>query len=103
MPKFIKSWKGRERLRNELVRVAHDVVASDAAVRAHYRSPVATALICEAMRDPGAVTPHEIKRAADAQNTLFEMQRALVWEHGLDFDFVRNVWAPILDPLEPQR
>jgi hypothetical protein len=55
-------------------------------------------MICEAMRDPSSSRFPEVARAAKAQNDLIDLQSMLVWEKGLDFDFVRREWATILDP-----
>ena len=67
--------------------------------RSDYEGPVATGLICQAIRDPSAATDPLITAAAQAQKDLHELHRKAVWEHGLEFDFVRKEWAAILDPV----
>lgn len=98
MSYYIKSWEGLEELRSQIEQVAREVQQSDAAVRSRHRSSVATGLICEAMNDAFSQEDPLVLRAAQAQNELQRIHCKAVWEYGLDFDFVRAVWAPILDP-----
>ncbi len=96
--KWIRSWDGLEKEKEELHKIANQVAITDAQVRAKYPSSVATGLICEALKEPWNAESIEILRAAEAQQDLSNMNHKLVWTHHLDFDFVRAEWAPILDP-----
>lgn len=93
-----KTWKGHEHVKAEIHKVAHEVAETDVVVRQKYASSVATGLICSGIRDIASVNDPDIIRASQAQNALFELQHKCVWEYNLDFDLVRNEWAPILDP-----
>lgn len=96
--KWITSWEGFEHLRERIHHLAIEVRDSDILVRQQYPSSVATGLICQSMRDSSIQANAFIKRAADAQNALNKLHHECVWEHGLDFDLVYNVWVVILDP-----
>jgi len=92
-----------ESSRDKIQALAHEVCKSDAEVRKVYASSVATGLICEAMRDLSLAATPEVARAAHAQNELNALHTSLVWENGLEFDFVRLEWATILDPNQEER
>lgn len=96
--RWLLSWKGLEQQRDQIRALAREVYESDAALRASTPSSVATGLICAAIRDPSTAPSHDVARAAEAQKALRDLHSRLVWEHNLEFDFVRREWAPILDP-----
>ncbi len=102
-PDWIFSWDGLEMKKAELERIAHEVYHSDAIARQNYRSSVATGLICQGITHPEKVTDPVIARASKAQKDLETLHLELVNGYHLEFDFVRLVWAPILDPSEEER
>jgi len=51
-----------------------------------------------AIRDPSTACCSEIAELAALYLSLQKLQYSLVWEHQLDFDFVRKEYATILDP-----
>lgn len=99
----MRSWKNHKVERDEIRAIARRIVQADAAVRARYAPSVATGLICEAMRNPALAATPEVARAAAAQEALHALHHKLVWEEGLDYDFVRLEWATILDPSPAER
>lgn len=101
--KWIYSWAGLEEYRDKIRAIAHEAVASDVEVRKLFPSSVATGYICEAIRDPSLARTPEVARAARAQQELGDLHASLVWDHNLEFDFVRLEWAPILDPSSEER
>lgn len=103
--KWIFSWAGLEDKRAEVRALAREIYESDAAVRASMHSVVATGSICAAIRDPSTAPTPEIARAAKAHRDLRDLHGRLVWEHHLDWDFVRMEWSTVLDPspLEAER
>ena len=94
--RWIRSWVGYEHIKIQIQEIARKVAATDLAVRSKYRSSIATGLICAAMRDPSAIVDPIVLKAAHSQRLLQDLQYKCVWEYGLEFDLVRNVWAPIL-------
>jgi hypothetical protein len=92
------SWQGLEEYRDQIQSLAREARDSDAAVREAMPSSVATGLICGAIRDPSTAPSADVARAANAQRDLRDLHAKLVWEHHLEFDFVRREWATILDP-----
>lgn len=93
-----KTWEGIEDFRENIRRIAHIVVESDAEVRRQYPSSVATGLICEAMRSSSRAPTPEVATAAHAQNMLYELTNDLVNVYGMDIDVILAEYAPILDP-----
>ncbi|AVK77353.1 hypothetical protein pmac_cds_665 [Pandoravirus macleodensis] len=102
---WLFSWAGLEDQRERVREMAREIAASDAALRKTMRSSVATGLICAGIRDPSLPLNPDAARAAKAQRDLSALHAQLVWQHGLDWDFVRREWATILDPnpVEIQR
>jgi hypothetical protein len=97
--RWVLSWSGLEEYRDQIRSLAREARDSDAAVRAaRMPSSVATGLICGAIRDPSTAPSADVARAANAQRDLRDLHAKLVWEHHLEFDFVRREWATILDP-----
>jgi hypothetical protein len=97
--RWIFSWEGLEHYREQIHSLAHEVVASDAELRANMRSSAATGCIIAAIRDPSTASSPAVARAAEAQRALRDLTHKLVWEHHLEFDFVRRESAPILNPV----
>jgi len=97
------SWDGLDEERDQLRALAHEINASDAEARAAMSSVSATGSICAAIRDPSTATCPLIARAAKAQRDLYELNRRLVWDYHLEFDFVRVEYATILSPTESER
>ena len=103
--RWLLSWKGLEEYREQIRALAHEVVASDAALRATAPSVEATGLICAAIRDPSTAPSPLVARAGKAQRDLSDLHSKLIWEHNLEYHFVRREWASIIDPspAETQR
>nr|UDO47339.1 hypothetical protein [Pandoravirus massiliensis] len=95
---WLFSWAGLEEQRERVREMAREIAASDAALRKTMSSPAATGLICAGVRDPSLALDPDAARAAKAQRDLSTLHAQLVWEHGLDWDFVRREWAAILNP-----
>lgn len=98
--RWLTSWKGLEEYRDQIRAAAREVFESDAAVRATIPSSVATGFICAAIRDPTTAPSPEVARAGQAQRTVCDLHLRLVWEHNLEWDFVRREWIVILDPTK---
>ncbi|AVK76271.1 hypothetical protein pneo_cds_664 [Pandoravirus neocaledonia] len=95
---WLFSWAGLEDQRERVREMAREIVASDAALRKTMASAAATGLVCAGIRDPSLALGPDAARASKAQRDLSALHAQLVWEHGLDWDFVRREWAAILDP-----
>lgn len=95
---WLFSWAGLEDQRERVREMAREIVASGAALRETMPSGAATGLICAGIRDPSLAFSPDAARASEAQRDLSALHAQLVWEHGLDWDFVRREWAAILDP-----
>lgn len=101
--RWLTSWEGLEEYRSQIRAAACEVRTSAAALRGTgIDSVVATGLICAAIRDPSTAPTPEVARAGQAQRDLRDLHSRLVWEHGLDWDFVRREWATLLDPSPVQ-
>jgi hypothetical protein len=96
--KWVRSWDGLEDQKLEIQQCARRVVETDAIVRSQFPSSVATGFICESMNNLDKARTPEIRAAAEAQNTLYELHGFLMDTHHLEFDFIRREWATILDP-----
>lgn len=96
------SWTGLESQREEIKKAAQRVTETDAAVRQKYPSSVATGLICTGIKTQSSEDPIVLE-ASKAQKELARLHETLVWNHHLDYDFVRLEWAPILDPNPAER
>lgn len=97
----ITSWLGYEELREEVRELAYKVHNTDKEARENKSSPLVTGLICQGIRDLSLVQDEKILKASMAQLQLKDLHERLVKNFGLDWDMVRNVWAPILDPKIP--
>lgn len=100
--RLLFSWAGLEDQRERVREMAREIVTSDAALRKTMPSSAATGLICAGIRDPSLPLNSDAARASKAQRDLSALHAQLVWEHGLDWDFVRREWAAILDPNPPR-
>ncbi|QIN54449.1 hypothetical protein [Cedratvirus kamchatka] len=97
----ITSWLGYEELREEVRELAYKVYNTDKQAREGNNSVVVTGLICQGIRDPSLINDEKILQACTAHVQLKDFHEKLVKNFGLDWDMVRNVWVPILDPKIP--
>ena len=99
----ITSWLGYEELREEVRELAYKVYNADKKAREGdiLPSSVVTGLICQGIRDPSLIEDEKILQASMVHLQLRDLHERLVKNFGLDWDMVRNVWAPILDPKIP--
>ena len=92
------SWYGLEDKRDKLRQLAHQVVnlqnIADEYAEQNGLSKVGN--VVSSIRTGQGETP--FLQAANAHLELSKLQQELVWEEGLDFDFVRKEYASILNP-----
>jgi hypothetical protein len=94
------SWDGLENLREQIRHAAQEVKNShETAIQAAAKHDgFAAGEICVAMKAPADSSCPEVLRAAVAQQRLRDFHSTLVLHHNLDWHFVRQEWACILDP-----
>lgn len=101
----IRSWEGLEAQRDELRAAARAYFIADQeleeACRRFGGDPIGYT-IAEKKR-PGQHSLPEAQRAGAALNRLISLHTTLVQQHGLCFYFVRNEWAPILNPTPQEK
>lgn len=99
------SWEGLEEERERIHQLAEQVVVTDriADSVAQQRGLYTAGSICSAIRDPNLVLFFpEALEAANAHLALSALHSHLVWDKGLNFDFVRGEYATILNPCDEE-
>ncbi len=102
----VRSWAGLEHYREQLEKLAHEIIAADAkadvACQAAGLSTIGA--ICAGIRDERYREMY--KEAGDAARLFIEyrdLNTKLIWTQNMCPDYIDAVFFPILDPSRKQR